>query len=197
MALVNGAEGIGTGWSTFIPCHNPRSVVENIKRLMRNEPYVPMHPWYKGYFGDITEIDGKHMVTGVYKILAEDELEISELPIGKWTRDYKNFLEELAQKDIVEEIREYHQENRVHFVLKVPKLILIEKTEGIVKKFKLQTSLSGSNYVLFNDKGQIHKYATEADIMKEWFDLRVQLYDKRKEHMLARLRKDYEMLKNK
>jgi len=49
-------------------------------------------------------------------------LEITELPISKWTRDYKNFLEELASKDEIEEIREYHQENRVHFIIKVPKL---------------------------------------------------------------------------
>ena len=61
---------------------------------------------------------------GVYRVTEEggDELEITELPIGKWTRDYKNFLEELATKDEIEEIREYHQENRVHFILKVPKL---------------------------------------------------------------------------
>lgn len=72
-------------------------------------------------------------------------LEITELPIGKWTRDYKNFLEELMQKEEIEDIREYHQENRVHFVLKVPKLLEIEQKEGIVKKFKLQTSLSASN----------------------------------------------------
>jgi DNA topoisomerase-2 len=67
-----------------------------------------MHPWYKGYTGSIEAIAGKHMVTGVYNILDEDELEITELPIGKWTRDYKTFLEELALKDEIDEIREYH-----------------------------------------------------------------------------------------
>ena len=34
LSLVNGAEGIGTGWSTFIPCHNPRDIISNLKRLM-------------------------------------------------------------------------------------------------------------------------------------------------------------------
>lgn len=34
MSLVNGAEGIGTGWSTFIPCHNPIDIVNNLKRMM-------------------------------------------------------------------------------------------------------------------------------------------------------------------
>lgn len=36
LTLVNGAEGIGTGWSTFIPGHNPRDIVENLKRMMKN-----------------------------------------------------------------------------------------------------------------------------------------------------------------
>jgi len=83
-----------------------------------------MHPWYKGYTGSIVAAENKHIVTGVYNVLDEEigELEITELPIGKWTRDYKTFLEELSQKDEVDEIREYHEENRVHFVIRVPKL---------------------------------------------------------------------------
>jgi len=139
---------------------------------MRNEPYQPMHPWYKGYTGSIVAAEGKHFATGVYNLLDDDELEITELPIGKWTRDYKNFLEELAQKDEIEEIREYHEENRVHFVIRASKLRQIERQEGIVKKFKLQTSISGSNYVLFDEESRIHRFATEEDIMKQWFGLR-------------------------
>jgi DNA topoisomerase-2 len=49
MSLVNGAEGIGTGWSTFIPSYNPRDIVENLKRMMRGESYETMYPWYKGF----------------------------------------------------------------------------------------------------------------------------------------------------
>ncbi len=31
MVLVNGAEGIGTGWSTSIPCFNPSDIVKNLQ----------------------------------------------------------------------------------------------------------------------------------------------------------------------
>ena len=76
---------------------------------MEKQSYERMHPWYKGFIGEIEEVPGKgYNVRGVYNIISEDELEITELPIGKWTRDYKNFLEELAQKDEIDEIREYH-----------------------------------------------------------------------------------------
>ena len=198
LALVNGAEGIGTGWSTFIPQHNPRDLVENIRRLMKGEPFRPIAPWYKGYTGDIEPVDGKHAVTGKFEILDDDELEITELPIGKWTRDYKNFLEELAQKDEIEEIREYHQENRVHFVLKVPKLREIERQAGgILKKFKLQTTLSQSNYVLFNERTLIQKYPSEELILRAWVPLRETLYERRKDYQLAKLKKELEILRNK
>jgi DNA topoisomerase-2 len=49
MVLVNGAQGMGTGWSTNVPCHNARDVVDNIKRLLRNEQPLEMHPWYQGF----------------------------------------------------------------------------------------------------------------------------------------------------
>ena len=98
MSLVNGAEGIGTGWSTFIPCHNPRDIVDNLKRMMRKEECVPMSPWFKGFEGtiELAANNKSYLVRGIYNIIDDDEMEITELPIGKWTRDYKNFLEELA-----------------------------------------------------------------------------------------------------
>jgi len=49
------------------------------------------------------------------------------------------------------------------------------------------SSIPGSNYVLFDSKGKIARYASEIDIMKEFFKLRVKLYDERKAYCLARL----------
>ena len=50
MILVNGGDGIGTGWSTAIPNYNPKDIVKNIYHLMRDEDLEPMHPWYRGTF---------------------------------------------------------------------------------------------------------------------------------------------------
>lgn len=37
MVLVNGAEGIGTGWSTSIPQYNPIHIVANLKLLIKGQ----------------------------------------------------------------------------------------------------------------------------------------------------------------
>ena len=53
MILVNGTEGIGTGFSTKVPSHNPLIIVENLNRLMDNKKLKDMKPWYRGFKGEI------------------------------------------------------------------------------------------------------------------------------------------------
>ncbi len=47
LVLVNGADGIGTGWSTSIPNYSPRDIVANLQALLDGRPITPMKPWYK------------------------------------------------------------------------------------------------------------------------------------------------------
>jgi len=96
MILVNGGEGIGTGWSTNIPTYDPVKIIENLKRLLKNEELVPLHPWYRGFTGEVEESgSGKYKITGAWQKLGSNKIEITELPIGTWTQPYKEFLEGL------------------------------------------------------------------------------------------------------
>ena len=125
MVLANGAEGIGTGWSTLIPQFSPFDLVENLRaKLQSNRPFKRMSPWYRGYNGTVKllEEQNTYTFTGKYTYRLPDRLEISELPVKKWTNDFKKYLETLAQKDEIDEIREYHKDNTIKFVLTVPNL---------------------------------------------------------------------------
>lgn len=71
MVLVNGAEGIGTGWSTSIPNYNPRDIVANLKRLLAGQEQEPMAPWYRGFRGVITEVRAPGIPAVLYISLAQ------------------------------------------------------------------------------------------------------------------------------
>ena len=153
MVLVNGAEGIGTGWSTSIPNYNPRDIVDNLKRLINGEDMLQMAPWYRGFNGSIQAVDGK---SGTFQIMGSFEqtdggLDITELPVRKWTQDYKEFLEGLMKPEdknqvpLIADYREYHTDTKVHFSVTVTTEKLTEiVAAGLEKKLKLQTSLSTS-----------------------------------------------------
>jgi len=96
MILVNGSDGIGTGWRSTIPNYNPREIVSILKKKMRAEQIGKLLPWFKNYEGVIIESDESNgfLCYGRYRIIDDNTLEIIELPIRRWTRDYKTFLEE-------------------------------------------------------------------------------------------------------
>lgn len=45
---------------------------------------------------------------------------------------------------------------------------------------KLTTTISITNLVAFDPEGRIHKYETPQDILKEFYNLRIEYYQKRK-----------------
>ena len=93
MVLVNGAAGIGTGFSTNVPCYNPVDIRANIIRLMNNEEMVPMTPWYRGFNGTIEKKSDTQFVSiGKYTMSTGNTVVVTELPIGRWTDDYKKWL---------------------------------------------------------------------------------------------------------
>ena len=90
--------GIGTGWSTKIPNYNPRDVVENVRRLIKNEPVKKMTPWYKGFEGEIVALDSgsRIVIHGEISTLSNNRVQITELPVKVWTQTFKeNVLESL------------------------------------------------------------------------------------------------------
>lgn len=61
MVLVNGAEGIGTGWSSNVPCFNPRELIANIRRMLNDQEPHELKPWYRGFKGTIEKKNGMDM----------------------------------------------------------------------------------------------------------------------------------------
>eukprot|EP00466_Bigelowiella_natans_P005266 jgi/Bigna1/57499/fgenesh1_pm.16_\ len=200
MVLVNGAQGMGTGWSTAIPNFNPREICENLKRLLRDEDVQKMKPWYKGFTGSIEAKNlTSYTVKGVVEKLGEKSLKITELPIGVWTQVYKEFLEKNLAEGKVKDFKEHHTDNTVSFQLEFhdeSKLASFEKI-GLSKSLKLTGSVSVSNMVLFDANGQLRKYAGPEDILREFYDLRLSFYGKRKEYLLNKLSDIVEKLQNK
>ena len=206
MVLVNGMVGIGTGFSTNIPQFNPLELSKNIKRKMDGLPYLALKPYYRGFTGKITKdvVKGvtKYTTHGKYTI-DDDKIIITELPIGKWTHDFKEFLEKIIQEENswILDYENHSSDQRVNFVVKVNDDVLVAntyKTEDVIKeKFKLTTTKSTTNIHLYNRNGVIHKYDTIYQIMDEHYHIRLNMYQKRKDYQLEVMLKLIQLLRSK
>lgn len=190
LVLINGADGIGTGWSSSIPNYNPEEIVANLKRLMDGEPIVPMQPWFRGFRGTVQEAgQDRFKFSGLARKTGTTEIEITELPIRVWTQDFKDRLEDMIKAEkgpsFVKDYKDYNTHDKVHFVIQMEEKHMPSGSEEEVKKeleekFKLSKSIATSNLVAFDAEGRIAKYASVEDIMKDFFRLRIIFYEKRK-----------------
>lgn len=197
MVLVNGADGIGTGWSTKIYNHNPRDIMANIRRMIAKEEPKPMHPWYKNFNGTIEYVsDGRYISSGNIQVIQGTKIEISELPVGTWTQNYKeNVLEPLSTgtdkiKAVITDYREYHTDTTVRFVLTFApgEFERLEQEEGGFHRIlKLTSSLSTNQMHAFDELNCLKRYPTSLDILRSYFPLRLEYYTKRKDYLVGQL----------
>jgi DNA topoisomerase-2 len=186
MILINGADGIGTGWSSSIPNYNPEDIVSNLKRMMDGEEPVPMQPWFRGFKGEATAAGtDRFKFSGIIHKISDTEVRITELPIRTWTQDFKDKLEEIIKAEkvpsFIKDYKDYNTHKDVHFEIQMDeKHLAAAVEEGLEEKFKLTKTIATSNLVAFDAEGRITKYATVEDILKEFFTVRLKFYEKRK-----------------
>ena len=85
MILVNGSVGIGTGFSTFVPCYNPFHIINWLKQQLigssKNEVNIDLY--YHGFKGTIKDLTGgKYLIKGCYDKINDNKITVTELPIG-------------------------------------------------------------------------------------------------------------------
>ena len=209
MILINGCEGIGTGWSSKVPSFNPLEIVEAIKIWLENDGEVLIQdpddptnivsmfpeftPWYRGFIGEIEKnAENRFISYGIVEEGKKGTIEVKELPVCMWTSNFAEFCEDLKADKKLKSVSNYSSTKSVHFVL----------TEGDdfhcdLDSLKLHSYLYTSNMVMFNEKLQIKKHDTVDSILDNFCTVRFEYYEKRKRHQIDTLEKEIRYLGNK
>ena len=212
MLLVNGIIGIGTGFSTDILPYNPVDLVSAIKdRLsgaVNDLTQRTFQPWWMGFRGQVKPTEGTKgwMTSGIISWNDEkQQVHIKELPIGMWTRDYKEFLEgllagectgmdEQGGKLTLKSFEEAYNDVDVDFILTLTDSSYwhFRQTPAFANefmtKFKLNSTFRLTNMVAFDSAGKIRRYTSVGEIIEEFIGSRLGAYVKRKIHKLTSLR---------
>ena len=225
MILVNGGIGIGTGYSTNIPQFDPSELInickiicnvikmsgavakteedlETINDTINILEISDITPYYLGFKGTIVKAEKNSYISkGVYRWVDDSTVEITELPIGTWTEDYKELLENMITNGLnnLKYIENHYTSKNVKFILHFNANVKATMEGNFDTLFKLQSSknLSINNIHLFNKDGAIQKYESAVEIIKEWSETRILKYFERKNYQIKNLEKEAKVLSNK
>ena len=222
--LCNGALGIGSGYSTNIPNYNPEDVANYCERVVDSLDGLPVapeddlaaaydailatslpdiNPWFLGFTGKVVRTAMKgaspiYVTTGVYAWLDDATVEITELPVGVWTEDYTQFLNDTiaAGSNVLRDYASHCTAMNVRFVLKLFPGVrpLIEGKFAEMFKLVSTKTITTSNMHLHSAEGNIRRYETIQDIAKEWACVRLSKYSERKQRQLDTMEQEHKIL---
>lgn len=210
MLLVNGACGIGTGWSTSIPGHNPFEIIELLKNYINHQDIIcedsskTLIPWVEGFTGSIERIGTKYVAYGKWEVdIDKSTIHITELPPGTWTDPYISKLQDLAKgsNPLICEIMNKSTESFVDITI-LCNSELFPEVKDIIKQFYLSSDIPMGNMRAFcsidenNEKIVPVKFEKVEEIIEKFIPVRLQYYTKRKEYLLKKLSNDALLLKN-
>jgi DNA topoisomerase-2 len=191
MLLVNGAEGIGTGFSCYVPPYDIEILKHNILCALDQVAMEPMVPHFKGFKGKITKTKDHTWVMEGVAVKEGAQIHVTELPPGKWIQDFKEHLDDLLDKGTIQKYENHSTETEPDF------RIWGFGGDDVVKELGLSKTIHTSNMYLIGPNGAVKKYASPEEILVDYIEVRLGVYKKRKAWQLKELMAEINWLEEK
>jgi len=189
--LLNGTEGIGTGWSTYVPKFNVNDLITYIDNKLKNKrKNIELHPFYNGFKGEIImDEDGTTYISkGIINRVNTTTLIITELPIGLWNNNYYTFLDKLIDDKIIKTFSKNCTDTDVNITVRMTRESLEELSDDdLINIFKLTSKIRLTNMHLFDKNGRIKKYNNQYEIIDDYYENRLYHYELRKKYLIDKL----------
>ena len=211
LVLINGTEGIGVGRSTMVTSHRPSDIIRWLRTKLEGKEEKTatssLVPWFRGHRGKVVQKAPKHFVSyGQWRNEpGTSTIEVTELPVHKWHSKFKECLDKL--ETTTKEIERYTQSGQVlgnieFMSYKIPVTeakwaalkaqgdgfeVAVNDWLGLstdIQTPKQEASLWSFAASAEDERGaQLRVFTTEA-ILQEYYDVRLALYEKRKQHQI-------------
>ncbi|PIP89958.1 MAG: hypothetical protein COW01_00605 [Bdellovibrionales bacterium CG12_big_fil_rev_8_21_14_0_65_38_15] len=149
--LLNGAEGIGTGFSSVIPSFNHKDICASLQAYLETGKPKKLKP-YVHYYSDKIDVDKKgRMVFGMRFEKIGESIYITELPRGYDAQKIYRLLTKHIDSDYLKDFIDSSVSNEIKIEL-IFKRGQQPSLEEVQEKIGVQTSMV-PNYTLISERG--------------------------------------------
>lgn len=198
MLLVNGSEGVSSGFAQKILPRNPENLKKYIlEKLSGKEPSEELlNPYaknFKGNFRKDVEVPNKWYIEGVVEHVKNNEYLITEIPFTYDLKTYTNVLDDLVEsKTIIRYSSESDGENILRFRVTLPKVV----NDSLITRLKLY-KIVNENYTAIDENLKVREFKSAKEIIDYYIYIKLKFLQKRKTYIIEKLNKDFKILENK
>jgi DNA topoisomerase-2 len=198
MILINGSEGVSSGFAQKILGRNPENVKKYLKDFLNSKKPKEelLDPFYKGFEGTFekdTEVKNRWFVKGVIEELPRNEILIKEIPFQYDLQSYLKVLDDLLEsKKIIRYSDESDGENKLQFKVTLPRGFTGDKY-NLLKLIKPITE----NFTCINENNQIVIFDSAKEILEYYVKIKKEFLGKRKDFLKNKYNTELDILKSK
>ncbi len=187
LLLVNGAEGISSGYASKILPRNPKEIEQRLTSILegkRTRPFTNA-PFYRGFKGTIVQgtTQNQWLIEGSY-IRKMNKVYISELPIGYNLKSYLKVLDKLEEDKKIIGYTDLSNK-KFEFVVQFNRKYLDSLSDvQLVALLKLQKTVS-ENYTVMDQNNIVRNYDCINKIFQNYISVKLEYLGKRKAYLIS------------
>tara|TARA_Y100000034_G_C6901375_1_gene416999 strand:- start:909 stop:2258 length:1350 start_codon:yes stop_codon:yes gene_type:complete len=184
LVLLNGVQGIATGFSTNIPSFNHRDIIDSMINYIKTKKTKRINPWVRGYKLKPNYSRAENRIE--YPMLIEEvkgKVKITELP-GMSAEEVNKYLYQFMDEDYIKDIIDNSKhEVDIELLFKKGRRPRIKEIKEKIEKSKYLTP----NFTLVKKSGEdegIKIYKNPEEIISEFTEERLKVVKKRYELLI-------------
>lgn len=188
--LINGSEGVSSGFAQKILPRNPSDIKKYIsEKLNGKTPKIQLTPYYEGFKGSITagENSSQWLIKGFIERKGINKILITEVPIGYDLKSYIDVLDDLEDRKVIQGYVDKSEDDKFKFEVTVPSKSLKDwDDDELLTKLKLIKKVS-ENYTVIDENNKIKVYNSAKEILDKYIDVKMDYLVLRKEHLVRHI----------
>lgn len=197
LILINGSEGIATGFAQKILSRNSDKIKKAITAILANKKINEEYliPNFNGFNGVVTQGDtpNQWLIKGTIKRLNSSKILIDEIPVGYDLKTYTNVLDDLEENKIIKSYKDKSEDDKFCFEVSMsPSDLTKFSDDDLLLKFKLIKKIS-ENYTCLDENNRIRVFENAEEILRAYVKIKLEYLQKRKDYQLQKLEDDIKL----
>lgn len=197
LILVNGSEGVSSGFAQKILPRNPKNIIKYLTNKIqgkRNNKDL-LKPFFNDFKGTVEqgETSFQWLIKGKIERTNKNQITISEIPVGYDLKTYIKVLKTLEDNKVILDWDDL-SDKEFKFIVKMnPKDLDKLSEDEILDRLKLVKKVT-ENLTCLNANNQIQEFQSAEEILDYYFKVKMEYLGKRKDYLVQELKTDLDIL---
>lgn len=188
--LINGSEGVSSGFAQKILPRDPKKIRQYIKTVVSGKSSrYDFAPWYNGFNGTVEQGDNpaQWLIKGTIERKGINKVLITEVPVGYDLKGYMKVLDDLEDNKVIQSYRDKSEDDVFLFEVTIPSKTLKEwSDDDLMSKLKLIKKVT-ENYTVIDENNKIAVFNSAKELIDQYIRVKLEYVGHRKEYTIKTL----------